>query len=65
MWNTGKFSDIDGRIDDGRIAMVIALDLVLSVGGDSNELVGLLSSTEVGLAKRFNEKFEDETNERV
>lgn len=55
--------DVDGRIDDGGVTVVVFFDLFGSVTRDGDKIVWLLCGGEIGLAKRLHQEAEEEFDE--
>lgn len=60
-----ELGDIDIRRDDDRFTMIILPDLLLGVGRNGDELIGALSGTIIGLAKRFDQELKTGADERI
>ena len=57
--------DVDGRIDDSSVTVVVFFDLFGGVARNSDEVIGLLRSGEIGLTERLDEESEEKFDDRI
>lgn len=57
--------DVDRRIDDSSVTVVVFFDLFGGVARNSDEVIGLLRSGEISLTERLDEKSEEKFDDRI
>ena len=57
--------DVDRRINNGGVAMIILFDLFGGITRDSDEIIRLLGGGEIGFAEGLHQETEEEFDERI
>ena len=60
-----EFGDFNRRSNDYGFTMIVFLNLVSSIMGNSDELIWALSGLKIGFSKRLDEKLEEKAHDGV